>query len=370
MKHFPVLVAAAFLSLACATKTAQKPPLIHATYSVLSRIVPEELFPERQQDYDFHYLQAMPYWRPEEFDAPLQDILKAKVDTHRYERQATLDAYLEVVHKAGRKVYLSWSGGRFIGIATDPARRAKFARYTACFARHHGFDGLELDWEGTVTKELHMALIGEMRAALDSLGALDGRRYGLTTALNSEHNYSQAEADSLSALLDWVNIMYYDMGGGYWARRCTHNTPLPDIQANYESNWSRFDPKKIHIGLASYGYRYDGIMPGEEVPEGHKMSEYAQDFFVRDLPALREAGWTESWDSTARCPYYFAPDSSAFVTADNEESLEEKLAWVREKGFGGIFWWEYHCDFIPAQGKHVLMDYVVGRISQPETTSP
>ena len=370
MKKYLFLALTVCLTLSCREKAAEEPALIHATYSVLSRIVPEELFPERQQDYDFHYLQAMPYWRPEEFDAPLAEILRAKVDTHRFERQATLDAYLDVVHKAGRQVYLSWSGGRFIGIATDPARRAKFARYTACFARHHGFDGLELDWEGTVTKELHMALIGEMRTALDSLGALDGRHYGLTTALNSEHNYTQAEADSLSAILDWVNIMYYDMGGGYWARRGTHNTPLPDIQANYESNWSRFDPKKIHIGLASYGYRYDGILPGEEVPEGRKMSEYAQDFFVRDMPALLEAGWTESWDEAAQCPYYFAPDSSAFVTADNERSLDAKLAWIREKGFGGIFWWEYHCDFIPEQARHVLMDYVVGRISQPETTSP
>ena len=122
--------------------------------------------------------------------------------------------------------------------------------------------------------------------------------------------------------------------------------------------------------MASYGYRYDGILPGEEVPEGRKMSEYAQDFFVRDMPALLEAGWTESWDEAAQCPYYFAPDSSAFVTADNERSLDAKLAWIREKGFGGIFWWEYHCDFIPEQARHVLMDYVVGRISQPETISP
>ena len=48
MKQYLFLALAVCLTLSCREKAAEEPALIHATYSVLSRIVPEELFPERQ----------------------------------------------------------------------------------------------------------------------------------------------------------------------------------------------------------------------------------------------------------------------------------------------------------------------------------
>ena len=359
--RFFSLAALILLLAACGQPKTEAPaPLIHATYSVYSRLVPEELTVDQLKNYQYYYFQAMPSWQPEEFDAPLEDILRDKVDNHVYGEVAEprINQYIGLIHEAGNQIYLSFSGTRYNQITDDPARRTKFAVYMAAFARHHGFDGLELDWEHTVTKETHLALMQDIRAALDSLGALDGRRYGLTTALNSEHNYSQEEADALSACCDWVNIMYYDMGGGWWGKCGTHNTPLPDIKANYEANWSRFAPEKIHIGLASYGYRYDGLAPGETPPEGKRLSDYAGDFFYPDLPGLLKAGWTEEWDDEAQCPYYFSPDHSSFVSADNARSIAAKMAWVKEKGFGGVFWWEYHCDYLPSEGRHLLMDCI------------
>ena len=359
--RFIPLLSLLLLLAACGRPHGEAPaPLIHATYSVYSRLVPEEMCVDQLKNYQYYYFQAMPSWKPEEFDAPLEDILREKVDNHQYSdgAQETIDRYIGLIHETGNQIYLSFSGTRYNQIAEDPARRAKFAVYMAAFARHHHFDGLELDWEHTVTKEMHLALMQEIRAALDSLGTLDGRRYGLTTALNSEHNYSQEEADALSACADWINIMYYDMGGGWWGKTGTHNTPLPAIQANFEANWSRFDPKKIHIGLASYGYYYEGVLPGETLPEGERMSDHARDFFYPDLPGLLKKGWTEAWDDQAQCPYYFAPDSSAFVSADNARSIAAKMAWVEEMGFGGVFWWEYHCDYIPSEGRHLLMDCI------------
>lgn len=359
MKHrfLPVLL---LLLLAACSHPQPETPLIHATYSAYSRLVPEEMSVDQLKNYQYYYIQAMPSWEAEEFDAPLEDVLRDKVDSHQYSEkaQATIHQYIDIIHEAGNKIYLSFSGSSFIKVAEDPHRRANFATYLAAIARHHGFDGVELDWEHTVTKELHLAMMQGIRAALDSLGAIDGRRYGLTTALNSEHNYSQEEADALSACTDWVNIMYYDMGGGWWGKCGTHNTPLPDIKANYEANWSRFDPKKIHIGLASYGYYYEGLAPGETPPEGERLSDHARDFFYPQLPRLLKEGWTEEWDEEAQCPYYFAPDRSAFVSADNARSIAAKMAWVKEKGFGGVFWWEYHCDYIPSEGRHLLMDCI------------
>lgn len=348
------------------------PAFIYATYSVLSRLVPEEMDVEYQKDYDFIYIQAMPHWKETDFDKPIETIIDSMVDKHQYERQEIFTTFIETVHRAGSKLLISFSGGRFINVAKDPVRRHRFAVYMASFAKKHNYDGLELDWEGTVTKELHLEMIKALRAELDSLEKLDRRRYWLTTALNCEHNYSAEEASKLSASLDWINIMYYDMGGGYWGNKATHNAPLNVIKDNYETNWSRFDRKQIHIGLANYGYYYEGICPEMELPSGDKLSKHgSRDFFMSELPDLQKAGWKEIWDEKACCPYYLspewgeidplkvqaAPEKSAFVSAENQRSIDMKVQWAREMGFGGVFWWEFHCDWISNQdggGRHIL----------------
>ncbi len=330
---------------------------MHSTYSVLSRLVPEEMEAKYHKEYDFVYIQAMPKWKAEEFDRPMDVIIDSMVTGHRYERQEIFETFRETVHEAGCKLLLSFSGGRFINIATDSTRLRRYAVYMASIARHHGYDGIELDWEGTVTKELHLKMIQEVRACLDSLERLDGRKYWLTTALNCEHSYSKEEAQTLSASLDWINIMYYDMGGGYWGRTATHNAPLDAIKENYLSNWSRFDRKKIHIGLANYGYWYEGIRPGVTLPEGDKLSKHGgRDFFLYELPDLLEAGWKEVWDEKACAPYYYSPDGKFLVSADSQRAIDLKVQWARDMGFGGVFWWEFHCDWIYGEegGRHLL----------------
>ena len=171
-RFFVVLGLLLLLASGCGPEKEAPAALIHATYSTYSRLVPEALNVGQLKNYQYYYFQAMPSWQPEEFDAPLADILRDKVDHHQYgdDAEETIDKYIATIHEAGNQIFLSFSGSRFIKIAEDPARRGKFAVYMAAVARHHGFDGVELDWEGTVTKELHLALMQEVRAALDSLG--------------------------------------------------------------------------------------------------------------------------------------------------------------------------------------------------------
>ena len=237
-KRYFIPLLALLLACAAGCKPQQEEPsFIHATYSVLSRLVPGEMAVKYQQDYDFIYIQAMPRWKETDFDKPIGVILDSMVTQHQYgERQALFEQFRDTVHAAGAKLLVSFSGHRFITVAPDSVRRHRFAIYMASFARRHGYDGLELDWEGTVTKELHLAMIQELRGQLDSLEKLDGKKYWLTTALNCEHAYSPEEAAELGASLDWINIMYYDMGGGWWGRKASHNAPLNVIKANYESN--------------------------------------------------------------------------------------------------------------------------------------
>ena len=57
-----------------------------------------------------------------------------------------------------------------------------------------------------------------------------------------------------------------------------------------------------------------------------------------------EKGWdtptlVECWRTA---PYLF--DGSVFLSYDNPRSLQEKVRYIKEKGYGGIFYWEHKCD--------------------------
>lgn len=346
------------LSLSC---SKWKP--VHGMYVMEGRIVSEEEITEAAlSDFDFFYLVAPPRWEAEDFDQDEQWILDKYVSGHQYARPQVVSRFVETAHKVGACVLCSFPGREFIHIATDSLRRERFARMAAAFADRYGYDGIELDWEHTVTPELHVAMMEALRRALSRRP--EGKTW-LTTALNTEHNYPADLAERLQSAADWVNLMYYDMGGGDWGRVPGHNAPLDRIRQNYSENWSQFDPRRLHIGLASYGYGYQGIAPGDTVPPGKTLSDY----FMQSYRPDRREGWHEVWDQTAECPYFFAPDGSAFMTAENDRSVRAKLDWIREKGFGGIFWWEFHCDWVPpveagGKGTHLITDYATEYISR------
>jgi chitinase len=126
--------------------------------------------------------------------------------------------------------------------------------------------------------------------------------------------------------------------------------------------WGEFSPDKICIGLASYGFSYTGVKPGQKCTKLRKDAK-ARYFSYTELPALLANGWTESYDTEAEAPYYFSPDKKDFVTIDNNRSHSRKMEWVFEQKYRGVFWWEFHYDYYPpVAGKskaiHPLMDHV------------
>ena len=122
-RFFAVLSLLLVLAAGCQPEKEAPAPLIHATYSVYSRLVPQEMTVDQLKNYQYYYFQAMPSWQPAEFDAPLEDILREKVDNHQYSdgAQETIDRYIGLIHEAGNQIYLSFSGTRYNQIAEDPA---------------------------------------------------------------------------------------------------------------------------------------------------------------------------------------------------------------------------------------------------------
>lgn len=255
--------------------------------------------------------------------------------------------------------------GDFAAVAASDARRACFTRTLAAFVKKYDYDGIDIDWEKNVDCANHVRLMADMRQALNAV-ARPGRHLYLTTALQIYRAFSPAQARQLCASVDWINLMTYDMGGGYWGHAATHNTPLDGIKNTISSKWSVFPPDKLCIGLASYGYLYRGLLPRQtsSVP----LRQKGRSIPYTELPKLLAAGWKESFDPAAEASYYFSPDRHAFATIDNPNSIKRKLTWISASRFRGVFWWEYHLDYVPSGGnsagpRHLLIDQVASTIN-------
>ncbi|QHI70666.1 glycosyl hydrolase family 18 protein [Tichowtungia aerotolerans] len=345
---------------------------IHSIYVVGDSISSRSQLDQTRFDwFDIMYVMASPMWEASDFDKPETDVVQKMVRNHSYSEGdfgcSLVPELIARAHFDGTKVLLSILGDEEYNlVAEDPERRRKFARVISSFVAKYNFDGVDVDWEHTLDLELHIALLTDLRAALDELGKPTVlRNYFLTTAIHSWRKYTCEQASRLCGVIDWVNVMTYDMGGGIWGKTPSHNAPLDKIKKDLK-NWRMFPSNKICIGLANYGFYYRGILPGEmsDVPLGEKNGRY---FDYTELTSLVSNGWTESYDFCAEAPYYYSPDKTEFVTIDNSHSLQLKLEWALQCDYRGVFWWEFQSDYFPAEAgfdfaRHPLIDPIAERI--------
>lgn len=305
------------------------------------------------KEFNFYYIMSYPRWESVDFDKSMDDIIKKYITEFKY--PSSLSGYgltlsfIDSVHKAGGKVLLSLQGASFSEIAKIDSRREKFAKMIAAFVRKYDYDGFDLDWEGSLDIKLHYAFLKKLREELD---VDKSKYYYITTALPSSLSYSKELADSLSSVIDWINLMTYDMGGGVWDKLATYNTPMSRIERNLKK-WSVFDPSKLCIGLAAYGFYYHNLKPGERILSNQIMSDYGRYILYSTLvDSLKNKGWLEEWNDEEKVPYYFSPSGNDFITADNPRSIAYKIQWTINKGYRGLFWWELYSDYVTADDEN------------------
>ena len=337
-----------------------KDGFIHAAYIVGKGIKNRAQLDEMRFDqFNFMYVVAQPDWKSGDFGLSEETVMARLVHNHVYppghSGENLIPGFIAKAHQHQVKVLLSIQGsrqGEFLPVAGDGGKRALFARVMAAFVKKYDYDGIEIDWEQTVDIDKHTLLMTDLRLALNAVsktGGTPSRAYFLTTALQTFRTYSPEQARRLCGVVDWVNIMTYDMGGGNWGHIPSHNTPLNGMK-NALSKWSVFPRDKICIGLANYGYRYKGISPGQKSETS--LREKGRSFAYKELPELLGSGWTETYDAAAEAPYYFSPQKTEFATIDNTRSLSRKLEWVFERQYKGVFWWEFHHDYYPPDAQH------------------
>jgi chitinase len=259
---------------------------------------------------------------------------------------------------------------RFSDVALTEESRARFAASAVNFLTEYGFDGVDVDWEYPTgggdprnverpeDRENFILLIGEMRAQLDAQEATDGHHYPLTIALGASRNaYQSLDWGRLVPLLDWINIMTYDMSGA-WSRVTGFNAPLFDSTSTPPEGTSTdtairgalaagIPPEKLLMGVPFYGRGWSNVSEtndGLHQPFSGVPGAQGGSFDYGDLVTTQVNNFARFWHVQARVPWLYDAGSKTMITYDDPESLTEKAEYAREHGLAGIMIWELSQD--------------------------
>ena len=261
-------------------------------------------------------------------------------------------------------ILLSTGGGGAGGhdTASHPDHLAAFVQSTMDAVAALDLDGIDCDWEFPRTeaeRAQHLQLMQAYRHALDQYQTGRPRKCCLSIAAAAWDRYYQfVDIAKVAQVLDFVNLMTYDMRDAAWPTAVTgHHTNLfsPDTAAHqpYPDSINLAVDKleawgvprsKIVIGAAFYSRMWTGvpnIQDGMGVPmDTH--SDYGPDYTTIATEVEKNPAYTRYWDDVCKAPWLF--DGSTFITYDDPDSMAWKARYVRDKGIRGIMYWVHDGD--------------------------
>ena len=272
----------------------------------------------------------------------------------------------------GLKVWASvggWGGSDgFFPMAATPTTRAAFVADALRYLREHAaVDGLDLDWEhpggngaangvqlgGPADGANFLALLTELRHALDGLGREHQRRYGLSVAVNVTRPVLQrVDWAATAPLLDHVFMMSYDYHGA-WNPHTGHHAALKGAGRDDSLEESvatlraaGMPAQKLVAGAAFYGRAWRGVAGPKA---GAKAAGPA-------LSADGALGWRElatccfgpAWlrlhDSARGADALWHPQRRIWISYESPATVRAKAQWAQAQGLGGVFAWEWTQD--------------------------
>ena len=257
----------------------------------------------------------------------------------------------------------TWSKG-FSDAVLTPERRQRFVQSAVVFVRRHDLDGFDVDWEypglpgddnphRPEDKANFTVVMAELRRALDADAAARGRKSLLTFAAGAFPAFiANTQMAKVQAVVDYVNLMTYDFRVASVDRIAGHHANLFDHpsdnkrrsadRAVQEFLASGVPKGKLVMGVPFYGRGWrevnpvaDGLyQPGSAVEGDLTYGRLAAEVIGRD-------GFLRRWDATAQAPFLWNAGQRIFISYDDPESMRRKANYVRDKGLGGVMFWQY-----------------------------
>lgn len=284
-----------------------------------------------------------------------EHIMQYKTDI---ERIRALNPDIKILLSVG-----GWGAGGFSDAAMTVKGCVDFAASALEAKEALELDGIDIDWEYPCNNDAGIDASPEdiynfttmIKALRDALGD------ALVTIAAGAGKYfiEGTQMDVVSRYLDYVQIMTYDMRGGF-SHITGHHTNLyepegDDRVISVETAVEDFHGAgvpydKIVIGAAFYSRRWNDVESDinhglhQKSPDvggyGYGFTELKEKCIGDDNAGIN--GFTRYFDDNANAPFLF--DGKTFISYDDEVSIKHKCRYLAEKGLLGIMYWEHSCD--------------------------
>ncbi|WP_141732723.1 glycoside hydrolase family 18 protein [Oligoflexus tunisiensis] len=323
-----------------------------------------------------------------DYEVTIHDTWAALGSTHnnygKLLQQKQKHPHLKVLISIG-----GWSlSDPFHYLVKSQASRAVFINSVVRFLEQYPiFDGADLDWEypagGGANSSLgsedegenFIALVQEMRAALDKAGAEKQKHYLLTAAVGSapakisKVPYEKLYTNPQRPGLDLIFAMTYDYYGAWDGIRGhtaglfpAANPVLPgfngheSIQNLIQAGVPR---ERLVLGVSMYGRAWQDIQAEAGSPLSASKTDNLASAWALEQgmwePGVMDYKFIQSryrnhpeftfiFDQKAKAPYLWSATRKKLISYDNSCSTSYKHKYVKENGLAGIFGWEIDSD--------------------------
>lgn len=252
----------------------------------------------------------------------------------------------------------TWSGG-FTDAMKNPAAFAESCYNLVEDPRWADvFDGIDLDWEYPNACGLSCDTSGPavfkdmMRAFRAKFGADNLLTAAVTADASSGGKIDKADYAGGAQYADWLNVMTYDFFGAWDAQGPTApHSPLraydgiPHEGFNSDAAIQKLKAqgvpaKKLNLGIGFYGRGWTEVT--QDAPGGSATGP---------APGKYEQGIDDYKELKAKCPSTGTVAGTAYARCgtqwwsyDTPATILAKMAYVKQQGLGGAFFWEFSGD--------------------------
>ncbi|CAH1796238.1 unnamed protein product [Owenia fusiformis] len=266
-----------------------------------------------------------------------------------------------------------WSAASkpFTNIVEKLEGRRRFITHSLSFLRHHGFDGLDIDWEYPANRgsppedrEMFTQLLKEFRYAFDVEGSINSAdsKLMLTAAVGVGRlvSYTAYEVEKISHYLDFISLMTYDLHGP-WDGKLGLHSPLYGTSADdeFSQDWAVKDwirrgapREKLNLGLPFYGRSF-AICSSAEVNVGDrscasglpgKYTNTAGTLSYYEICPNFDKGWTRHWQENQKTPYLHNVNQKQWIGYEDQDSIGIKTQYAKEMKLAGVMVWSLDFD--------------------------
>jgi len=258
----------------------------------------------------------------------------------------------------------------FSDMVSTRENRAQFIQSSIDFAHKYGFDGIDIDWEYPACAsqggrpqdtENFTRFLMEFRSSIDD----DSHETKLLLTVASpagESTMKLIQFDKIHQYVDWFNLMAYDYHGGWDRFTAPHTALCSADRCNIQNTLDLYiragvPPNKIVVGVALYGRTWTLKDPtiieyGAPVVGPGKAGIITQHTGVLNQMEIYNLIGS-NWKVDERTQTVIGWAGDQFVTFDNQETLDVKIAFFHERGLGGVMTWAMSLDHNYSLLKHI-----------------